>query len=189
MPKVIAIVGMAGCGKSEVSRRFERAGFRRIRFGDITDREVRKRGLRLCEKNERQVRELLRKENGMAAYAVLNLPRIDEALQTSDVIIDGLYSWEEYLLLAERYRPDFKVVAVYASPETRYRRLAGRPVRPLTAAEARQRDITEIENVKKGGPIAMADFTLVNESTLESLEAEAGKIIALLRRECIETRP
>ena len=40
---------------------------------------------------------LLRKELGMAAYAILNRPRIDTALEKSNVVADGLYSWEEYL--------------------------------------------------------------------------------------------
>ena len=58
--KVVAIVGMAGSGKSEVARQFEKTGYIRIRFGDITDEEVKKRGLPLNEENERQVREQLR---------------------------------------------------------------------------------------------------------------------------------
>ncbi len=97
--KVAAIVGMAGAGKSEVARLFEKHGYTRIRFGDVTDEEVSKRGLELNEENERHVRELLRQEHGMAAYARLNLPRINAALTTSDVVIDGLYSWEEYTFL------------------------------------------------------------------------------------------
>jgi len=54
--KVVAIVGMAGAGKSEVARTFERQGFISIRFGDLTDEEVKKRGLPLKEENERRVR-------------------------------------------------------------------------------------------------------------------------------------
>ena len=50
--KVAAIVGMAGSGKSEAAARFERSGFQRIRFGDITDEEVTRRGLPLNEKND-----------------------------------------------------------------------------------------------------------------------------------------
>ncbi|MBM3149933.1 MAG: dephospho-CoA kinase, partial [Chloroflexi bacterium] len=95
MNKVVAVVGMAGSGKSEVARVFEESGFKKIRFGDITDQEVKRRGLALSEENERYVRQETRKEHGMAAYAILNLPRIDEALMSSDVVVDGLYSWEE----------------------------------------------------------------------------------------------
>ena len=86
--KIVALVGMAGSGKSEVARYFEKNGYVRIRFGDITDIEVKKRGLPLNEANERQVREQLRREHGMAAYAKLNLPRIDETLQKSNVVLD-----------------------------------------------------------------------------------------------------
>ncbi len=176
--KVVSIVGMAGAGKSEVAKLFQENGFTRIRFGDVTDQEIRKRGLELSEKNERYIRELLRQEQGMAAYAKLNLPAIDSALKHSDVVIDGLYSWEEYTFLKSYYGEDFYVVAVWVSPGTRYARLTTRPDRRLTLEEAASRDKAEIENVNKGGPIAMADFTINNESSLADLKKEAKKVIA-----------
>ena len=179
--KVVSIVGMAGSGKSEVARVFEKNGFTRIRFGDVTDEEIRKRGLELNEENERYIRELLRQEYGMSAYAKLNLPRIDEASKHSDVVVDGLYSWEEYILLKTYYRGDFYVVAVWTSPKTRYTRLTGRLNRRLTLDEAASRDGAEIENINKGGPIAMADFTIINESSLGNLRKEAKRIILGLK--------
>jgi dephospho-CoA kinase len=179
--KVVAIVGMAGSGKSEVARVFEKSGFARVRFGDITDEEVRRRGLQLNEKNERLVRQELRAEHGMAAYARLSLPRIDRLLESGDAVVDGLYSWEEYTLMKERYGDRFAVVAVWASPKTRQQRLAKRPVRPLQPEEAAGRDVAEIQNLNKGGPIAMADFTIVNEASLETLGKEAMKVAAALR--------
>jgi dephospho-CoA kinase len=179
--KVISIVGMAGSGKSEVARAFERNGFKKVRFGDITDEEIKKRGLELNEENERSVRQQLRKEHGMAAYAKLNLPKIDAWLSSSDVVIDGLYSWEEYTLLKSRYGDDFHVVAVWASPKTRYNRLSKRKIRPLTMEEAASRDVAELENTNKGGPIAMADFTIINESSLEDLKKGTERVVAVLR--------
>ncbi len=184
--KVVSIVGMAGAGKSEVAKLFQEKGFTRIRFGDVTDGEVKKRGLELNEESERFIRELLRQEQGMAVYAKLNLAAIDSALEYSDVVIDGLYSWEEYTFLKTHYGKDFYVVAVWASPRTRYTRLTGRPDRPLTLAEAASRDRAEIENSNKGGPIAMADFTIVNESSLEDVRQGTKNIIAKLRDEKID---
>ncbi len=178
--KVVSVVGMAGSGKSEVARIFQEKGFTKIRFGDVTDQEVARRGLDLNEENERQVRERLRREQGMAAYAKLNLPRIDSALKNGDVVIDGLYSWEEYTLLKDYYGEDFYVVAVWASPRTRYARLTSRLNRRLTLEEAASRDRAEIENTNKGGPIAMANFTIMNESSLESLRKGARRIISIL---------
>ena len=179
--KLAAVVGMTGAGKSEVAQIFEKNGFIRIRFGDITDEEVRKRGLELNEGNERRTRESLRKEYGMAAYAVLSLPRIERTLKQKDVVIDGLYSWEEYLFLRDHFGEDLALVAVWASPKTRYARLASRAVRPLTLGEARGRDRAEVERLNKAGPIAMADFTLLNESSLGSLAEEVDVVITALR--------
>ncbi len=181
MAKVVAIVGMSGSGKSEAARVFEQKGFIRIRFGDITDEEVRKRGLALNEENERRIREELRKED-MAAYARLNLPRIESSLMKSNVIIDGLYSWEEYKFLKGKYGDDLIIVSIYSSPKTRYGRLAQRHIRPLTGNEARSRDHAEIENLNKGGPIAMADYTIMNEVAKEELLQEIERLINRLEQ-------
>ena len=59
----------------------------------------------------------------------------------------------------------------------RYRRLSGRKNRPLTVAEAASRDKAEIENSAKGGPIAMADDTICNEESMESLRDQVLKVI------------
>ena len=179
--KVVSIVGMAGSGKSEAARLFQKNSFTTVRFGDVTDEEVKKRGLELNEENERHIRELLRREHGMAAYARLNLSRIDSSLKHSDVVIDGLYSWEEYTFLKNHYGEDFYVVAVWASPRTRYSRLTSRSDRQLSREEAASRDRAEIEHINKGGPIAMADFTVINESSLTDLKKAVKRIISRLR--------
>jgi dephospho-CoA kinase len=179
--KVVAIVGMAGAGKSEVARVFEEHGFKKVRFGDITDEELRNRGMEPNEENERYIRQQLRKEHGMAVYSKLNLPGIDSLLKSSNVVVDGLYSWEEYILLKEYYGGQFTTIAIWASPATRHARLAHRAERPLTLEEAANRDKSEIENINKGGPIAMADFTIVNEASFEELEREAERVLSVLK--------
>jgi dephospho-CoA kinase len=179
--KVVAIVGMTGSGKSEVAAVFSRSGFAAVRFGDITDAEVSKRGLPLTEVNERPVREELRRKYGMSAYARLSLPKIDAALEEGNVVVDGLYSWEEYVFLKERYGENFVVVAAWASPRTRYARLASREVRPLTVEEAAGRDYAEIEKLNKGGPIAMADYTIVTECTLDDMKKQVERVIKAIK--------
>ncbi len=179
--KVVSIVGMTGSGKSEVARIFQEKGFATVRFGDITDEEVKKQGLKLTEENERPVRERIRREHGMAAYAEMSLPRIDVALKVSHVVVDGLYSWEEYTCLKNRYGDNFIVVAVWSSPKDRYTRLGSRNVRPLTPQEAASRDRAEIENLNKGGPIAMADFTILNGSSLNDLKQQVERIISEIK--------
>jgi dephospho-CoA kinase len=178
--RVVAIVGMTGSGKSEVARLFEQAGYARVRFGDITDEEVAKRNLRLNETNERFVREALRAEHGMAVYAKLSIPKIDKVLENANVVVDGLYSWEEFLLLKKKYAEQLSIVAVWASPRKRYFRLSLREVRPLTREEAAARDKAAIENLNKGGPIAIADYTLTNDYTKSNLVRQAKRLIEKL---------
>lgn len=153
---------MPGAGKSISCEFFQTKGYPVLRFGDETDRGLKEQGLPLTEENERQYRENLRKELGMAAYAVKIEPRIKETLKSHDlVVLDGLYSWEEYLYLKPKF-PRLMLVAIYARPEIRYQRLAARSVRRLTLEQARQRDIAELENLNKAGPIAIADYLITN---------------------------
>jgi dephospho-CoA kinase len=179
--KVVAVVGMAGSGKSEIARFFNAKGYTTVRFGEITDEAVRQQGLPLIEENERPVRERIRQEHGMAAYAKLSVPKIDNALKTSNVVVDGLYSWEEYIYLKDYYTDRFMVVAVWASPQDRYRRLVNRKTRPLTLQQAVSRDRAEIENLNKGGPICMADFTILNTGSISDLKKQVERIVARLR--------
>ena len=49
--------------------------------------------------------------------------------------------------------------------------------RSFTEKEAKARDYAEIENIEKGGPIAMADFTIVNIGTIEELKEKVSEIL------------
>jgi dephospho-CoA kinase len=119
----------------------------------------------------------------MAAYALRCIPRIDAARKAGPVVVDGLYSWEEYIALTEHYGEAMVVAAVYAPPATRYARLGVRKIRPLTREQAFARDRAEIENINKGGPIAMADAMLLNTSTLEELRGQAEELARSLSGE------
>jgi len=175
---LLAIVGMAGAGKTEAAKYLEAKGYKKKYFGDATFEEIKRRGLEINEKNERQVREDLRKQYGMAAYAILAIPKIEELLKTEDlVILESLYSWEEYKIIKEKYGDSFYTLAIYAPPALRYERLSKRPTRPLTPKEAQNRDLAQIENLNIAPPIAMADYLIVNLGTKEEFYQKIDKII------------
>ncbi|NTV23905.1 MAG: AAA family ATPase [Nanoarchaeota archaeon] len=178
--KIIAIVGMTGSGKSELTKLFADAGYHKIRFGDVTEKVLKERGLEINEQNERSVRESLRKQYGMDAYAKLNLLRIEEEMSKHKVVIDGLYSWEEYQFLKSKFGKSLLVLAIFAAPESRYERLVDRDIRPLTKDQSRNRDVVEIENLNKAAPIAMADYTLLNTGTLFDLKESFDEFIEYL---------
>lgn len=166
---IIAVVGMAGSGKSVVCDAIEKRGYTKIYFGGITMDEVKKRGLAVSEENEKKVREEFRKKHGMAAYAILSLPKIKKAFANGNVLIDGLYSWSEYVFLKKEFGDKLIIVAVHASPKTRALRLAQRSIRPLSSKELASRDAAEIEHLEKAGPIAVADVVIINEGNKKQL--------------------
>lgn len=177
---IVALVGMCGSGKSVATELFTSDGYTSIHFGGVTQAELRRRGMPVCEANERSIREELRRELGLGAYAIILYPQILEASQKGPVVLDGLYSWSELKYLRERLGDRLTVVAIIAGTGTRKARLATRVVRPLTSAETDSRDASEIENLEKGGPIAAADHYLNNEGTLEELRAQYEALKAKL---------
>ncbi|HYV33871.1 MAG TPA: dephospho-CoA kinase, partial [Candidatus Limnocylindria bacterium] len=106
-----------------------------------------------------------------------NMPAIKAAFEKGTVILESMYSWEEYLELKRQYGESFKVLAIYASPATRVARMVKRPIRPLTPEQLQSRDYSQIENLHQAGPIARADWTIVNEGTLEELFKEIDNIV------------
>lgn len=169
-PDTLALVGMPGAGKTMCAKHLEARGYFQFRFGSIVVNEVKRRGLNIAPENERIVREEFRNNEGMDAIAKRALPLLEEARKEhACIVIDGLYSFSEYKLLEAAFDKRMVVVAIVASRKIRYERLAERPIRPLTPAEAQRRDWQEIENLEKGGPIALADYTLLNDGSPEDL--------------------
>lgn len=178
--KIIAIVGMPGAGKSETADYFRRRKYPVLRFGYQTDIGLKELGKDLNQDNERWYREKLRKELGMAAYAIKIKPRIDAIDKKEKVVVlDGLYSWEEYQYLENKY-PNLIMLCIYTNPEIRYERLSKRANRGLSILEARKRDIAELENLNKGGPIAMADYLVVNGADIKDLYDKLDEFISTL---------
>lgn len=188
--KIIAIVGLPGSGKTQAGKFFIDLGYQPIRLGQLTLDEVRKKGLEPGEASERPVREAIRKKHGMGAYATLNFPKIDTMLKTGGVVVDGLYSWEEYLEFEKKYGDKLTVIAIYASPKIRHHRLLTRKWdkkkdakmvnRPYTEEQAIKRDRAEIGGLHTGGPIAMADYTVINQGSKIELHKNLKKICSLI---------
>lgn len=181
MSKIYAIVGMCGSGKSEITKYLkEKYGWPSIYLGAITFEWMKERSIEVNYENEKNAREQIRRENGgIGAYALLSLPKIEEALKNSGtVIIESLYSWSEYKILKKKYGNDFKVIAAVASPQIRFERLTDRKnERPMNSwEEFQRRDYSEIENIEKGGPIAMADYVLLNDSDLKNLQKQIDSL-------------
>ena len=178
MRQLIAIVGMSGSGKSVATEYLENQGFKKLYFGGITYRLMEEAGIvRTADgKSEKEFREKLRKEHGPECYAKFLEPEIKEALKNQSVVLDGLYSWYEYKYLIERF-PELRLICIVVDKDLRYERVANRVDRPFTKEDIIYRDVSEIENLAKGGPIAYADYYLLNNGSFEEYENRLIEIL------------
>ncbi len=176
MNKLIAVVGMAGSGKSIATEYLKDNGWTKIYFGGAVYDRMRKEGIEITPESQKEYRENIRKQYGMAAVAVLLEEDIKDAVATNNTVLDGLYSWDEYLFLKEKF-PDLKLISVVCDKKLRYERIAIRPDRPFNHEEIIIRDTSEIENLAKGGPIAYADYYIFNNSSLEDYEKRLLEIL------------
>lgn len=176
--RIVAVLGLPGAGKTEIiDYLIWHRNWPKVYFGEVTFDEMRRRGLESGETNERLVREELRKEFGPLVYAERVIAKIKALGGDGPVLVESLYSWEEYLRFKEEFGDAFRTVAVHASPEIRYARLATRPERPLTVEEAWSRDKSQIENLHQAGPIAMANYLIVNEGTRGELQRSLDEVM------------
>lgn len=178
MNKLVAVVGMSGSGKSVATECLENEGWTKLYFGGITYKLMAEAGIERTPdgKSEKEFRENLRREHGPECYAKFLEQDISEALKKGHVVLDGLYSWYEYKYLIERF-PELKLVCVVVDKRLRYERIANRKDRPWAKEDAIYRDITEIENLAKGGPIAYADYFLFNNGSLENYKKRLIEIL------------
>lgn len=183
MGKIVAIVGMCGAGKSVATDIFEQElNYKKVYFGGVTMEKLKEANLDVTPENEKMIREGLRRDLGMGAFAKILLPRIKEYSKKENVVLDGLYSWDEYKILSEEL-DNLTMIAVVADKDVRYSRLTTREVRSLTNEQAKNRDIAEIENSAKGGPIAYADYYILNNGSLEEYKNRLYEIIKTMEGE------
>lgn len=177
MNKIVAIVGMCGSGKSVASDILVEKGWKKVYFGGVTMEKLQEEGLEVTPDNEKMMREKLRRDMGMGAYAQVLLPRIKEYALEGNAVLDGLYSWDELKILREELGDSLTVIAIVTDRKIRYERLTTRVVRPLTNEEALKRDLSEIENIAKAGPIAHADYYILNNGTVREYQERLEEIL------------
>ena len=177
MNKIIVVVGMCGVGKTVACDYLESLGLDRIYFGAITFEKLQEEGLDVNPDNERMMRERLRKEGGMGVFATLNLPKLEKLVKKNNVVVESLYSWDELKIVQEKFKEQVITVSIVADKELRYSRLAKRDVRPFSKEDAIKRDITEIENIAKAGPIAYANYFIDNNGTIEEFHQRIDDLL------------
>lgn len=172
--KIIAFVGLAGSGKSTAVEYLTEKGYPKVYFGGIVLDAMTDASLEHTQDNEKPFREELRDREGKDFVVKRIITQIHDLIGAGQhrIIADGLYTWTEYKALKREFPGELTVAAIITPKRLRHHRLTQRPIRPLTDAEANLRDWAEIENLEKGGPIAIADHYIINDGDKEKLHTQ-----------------
>jgi dephospho-CoA kinase len=174
--KIVAgVSGMPGAGKATVKEIVQEIGYPVVVMGDVIRAEVERRKLEPTPENLGWVMLKLREEEGAAVVAKRCIPKIKE-LKEKIIIIDGIRSTHEVKDFKKQF-PNFIIVAIHASPETRFKRLFNRKRSddPRIRETFIERDLREL-NVGLGDVIATADHLIVNEGTKGQLRRKVDKL-------------
>ncbi|MGQ9788910.1 MAG: AAA family ATPase [Candidatus Hadarchaeaceae archaeon] len=171
-PRIIGIVGLPGSGKSEVARIFAKFGVPCVRMGEVVWEELRHRGGRITENNVARVSTLLRKREGMGAIAKRCLPIIKKVGKGQRaVIVDGIRGIAEVEVFRKLFGKNFHLIGCWSNQMTRYRRTSSRK-RSDDADDLRSFHTKDKRELSwgLGEALALADFIIVNEDSLQELE-------------------
>lgn len=177
--KIIAFVGLTGSGKSVAADYITERGYPKVYFGGVIYNAMDKAGIEITPESQQKFREEIRATEGQDFVVKNIINQIHDLIGAGQhrIIADGLYSWTEYKAMKHEFPGELEVVAIVAPKRMRHRRLAERKERPFTQAEADQRDWSEIENIEKGGPIAIADHYIINDSNLDHFYKQIDAVL------------
>ena len=179
--KLIAVVGMSGSGKSVAVDYLTDKGCPKVYFGGMIYKEMERRGIERTPdgESEKHFREMIRETEGKDWVVRQVISETKDLISAGQkrIVLDGVYSWTEYKTLKHEFPGMLTFIAVVVSKSLRHKRVAKRPERPFNAEEIQERDRSEIENLEKGGPIAMADYYILNDGSVAEMHEQLDKIL------------
>ena len=179
--KILATVGMSGSGKSVAVDHLTAKGYPKVYFGGMIYKEMEKRGIERTEdgESEKEFREMIRETEGKDWVVRQVIAETKDLISAGQkrIILDGVYSWTEYKALKHEFPTCLTFIAIVVDKKLRYDRVAKRPDRAFDITAIRERDRSEIENLEKGGPIAAADYYILNNGTIKDLETRLDEIL------------
>lgn len=171
---ILCVTGMPGCGKGEFLTIAEKKSFKIVRMGDVVRDHARKLGLDSSDQSVGGLADKERREKGMDIWAVRTIP----LMKNGPIVVDGVRNKEEVEAFEREFGEVVKVVAIHSSQETRFERIRRRRRGDdaVFQEQFKERDRREL-GWGIGEVIAMADYMIVNESSLGEFRTKVEEFL------------
>lgn len=168
---IIGLTGKNGSGKGEVAKLLTSSGFIYHSLSDFLRDELKKRGKEVTRENLIEIGNELRQKGGASILADQILKRLDPE---KNYVVDSIRNPGEVKSL--KNRKDFFLLNVSAPQKVRFERTKarGRENDPTTFGEfvnieKREEESKDPTKQQLKQTIALADYEMVNDSSLEDL--------------------
>jgi len=172
--KALIIAGLARSGKDTVADYLAgKYGFSKFVMSDALIEGMKKKGIATGKMNISKFGDELRKKKGMAAVAELVYGKI-EIEKPEKAVIVGPRSVEEIDFFKRKFQ-GIKIILVDAPKEKRFERRSEKD--PQEKNEFFERDERDSRNKGLRKVLAMADFNMRNESSVEELHKKVDSLV------------
>ncbi len=175
---IFGLTGRNAAGKGEAAEFLKTKGFYYFSLSDVVREEASRQGLELTREHLIQTGRRLRAEHGTGFLAEKILERLEP---DKNYVVDSFRHPDEVAVF--RGRPEFRLIAIQASPELRFERIRSRRREndPTSLSEFQELEEREARRRTDAGQDldateALADFRVVNDTTLAALHEQLSRL-------------
>ena len=186
---VIGVTGTIASGKETLAQMLALGlGAKKFGFSEVLDEELTRLGKPLSRPNQRELASEMRMKQGPGVWARRLVERISK--EQGYAVVEGFRNPLEVKEFYSSFGKNFMLVSIDAKFSVRFKRAKQRAKEGEKKTEKEFKDTDERERGKEepfyghniDGCMALADYKIINEGTLNGLKTQANLIMEKARK-------